>query len=98
MAGMTGLAINNSRAVIEGLIGKKTEFTRTPKYNIISKNDKWQGSSYKFNKIKIDTVIELILSVYFLISIVYALSKLEISVVPFQLLFLSGFYTIVFCL
>ena len=91
MAGMTGLAINNSRAVIEGLIGKKTEFTRTPKYNIISKNDKWQGSSYKFNKIKIDTVIELILSVYFSITIVYALSKLEISVVPFQLLFLSGF-------
>lgn len=91
MAGMTGLAINNTRAVLEGLVGKKSEFTRTPKYNIISKKDKWQKSNYKFSKIKVDTIIELLLAIYFLCAIIFSLSRLEISVVPFQLLFFIGF-------
>ena len=29
-----GFAVNNSRAVLEGLFKKKSEFVRTPKYNI----------------------------------------------------------------
>jgi hypothetical protein len=31
MAGSMGFAVNNSRAVIEGLLNRKSEFVRTPK-------------------------------------------------------------------
>ena len=36
MAGSMGFAVNNSRAVLEGLFKKKSEFVRTPKYSIRS--------------------------------------------------------------
>ena len=34
MAVGIGLSINNSRAVLEAILGKPSEFKRTPKYNL----------------------------------------------------------------
>ena len=34
MAGSMGFAVNNSKAVLEGLFNRKSEFVRTPKYGI----------------------------------------------------------------
>ncbi len=39
MAGSMGFAVNNSRAVFEGLMDRKSEFVRTPKFKIVNKND-----------------------------------------------------------
>src|SRR6202050_3544198 len=35
-----GLTVTNTRAVLEALLGKKSEFARTPKYHVESKKDK----------------------------------------------------------
>ncbi len=39
MAGSMGFALNNTRAVIEGLFNKKSEFVRTPKFRIETSTD-----------------------------------------------------------
>ena len=42
-----GISINNAIAVLEGLFGKQSEFTRTPKYRIEGAGDDWKTKIYK---------------------------------------------------
>jgi cellulose synthase/poly-beta-1,6-N-acetylglucosamine synthase-like glycosyltransferase len=91
MAGSMGLAVNNSRAVIEGLFKRKSEFVRTPKYHIQSKKDSWRDKSYTPVKISGTVILEIVLAVYCLFGLVSSIYFLEIAAVPFQLLFFLGF-------
>ena len=91
MAGSMGLALNNSRAVLEGLFNKKSEFVRTPKYSIQNKKDSWTDKSYVPMKISSTVVLEIILAFYCLFGVVSSIYFLEIAAVPFQLLFFLGF-------
>jgi cellulose synthase/poly-beta-1,6-N-acetylglucosamine synthase-like glycosyltransferase len=94
MAGSMGFAVNNSRAVIEGLLKKKSEFVRTPKYSIKAKKDSWVDKSYVPVKISGTVVVELILAVYCLFGVVSSIYYLELAAVPFQLLFFLGFASV----
>jgi len=91
MAGSMGLAVNNTRAVFEALIGKKTEFKRTPKYAIQQEQDNWKKKKYVQKKIGGIVIIELGLAAYFVFGIITSISYLEIAAIPFQLMFLVGF-------
>ncbi|MCX7929435.1 MAG: glycosyltransferase family 2 protein [Chlorobi bacterium] len=91
MAGSMGLAINNTKAVIEALIGKRSEFTRTPKYRITSSNDDWRTRKYARMPLRASVLVELLLGMYFTISICVSLYYAELAAIPFQLLFLIGF-------
>ena len=91
MAGSMGFAVNNSRAVIEGLLRKKTEFVRTPKYSIRDRRDSWTNKRYVPLKIGGTVVIEILLALYCLFGVASSLYFLEIAAVPFQLLFFLGF-------
>ena len=64
-----GLALHNSIAVIEGLIGIKTPFIRTPKFNIQSKGDSWKGNVYLQKVFTPVTLFEGILAAYFIFGI-----------------------------
>lgn len=91
MAGSMGFAVNNSRAVLEGLFKRKSEFVRTPKYSIQTKKDSWRDKSYVPLKISATVVLELVLAVYCLVGVVASVYFLEIAAVPFQLMFFLGF-------
>ncbi len=91
MAGSMGFAVNNTRAVIEGILKKKSEFIRTPKYAIRSKNDSWTDKKYVPVKISFTVVIEGLLALYCLFGVGSSIYFLELAAVPFQLLFLLGF-------
>jgi drug/metabolite transporter (DMT)-like permease len=91
MAGSMGFAVNNSRAVIEGLFKKKSEFVRTPKYSIKDKKDSWTDKRYAPIKINSTVIVELILALYCLFGVVSSIYFLEIAAVPFQLMFFLGF-------
>ncbi|HET6272339.1 MAG TPA: cellulose synthase family protein [Bacteroidota bacterium] len=91
MAGSMGFAVNNSRAVLEGLFRKKSEFVRTPKYSIKDKKDSWTDKKYVPVKISSTVLIEIILAVYCLFGVASSIYFLEIAAVPFQLLFFLGF-------
>ncbi len=91
MAGSMGLAVNNSRAVIEGLFKRKSEFVRTPKYSILSRNDSWRDKTYVPVKLSATIVVEIVLAIYCLFGVVSSIYFLEIAAIPFQLLFFLGF-------
>lgn len=94
LAGSMGLAVNNTKAVFEALINKKTEFARTPKYRIVDNTDEWKSKKYVQKKIKPVVLFELLLTVYYIIGIAISIYFLEIAAIPFQLLFLLGFGTV----
>ncbi len=91
MAGSMGLALNNSRAVFEGLMNRKSEFVRTPKFKLEGAQDSWIGKKYSNKKIGFAVIVELVLAVYCLIGVASSLYFLEIAALPFQLMFFLGF-------
>jgi cellulose synthase/poly-beta-1,6-N-acetylglucosamine synthase-like glycosyltransferase len=85
-----GLSINNTRAVIEALFNKQSEFTRTPKYRIEGDSDEWVGKKYR-QAVAVQPLIELALGLYFTSTIFYALANQIYATVPFLMLFQIGF-------
>jgi hypothetical protein len=93
MAGSMGFALNNTRAVIEGLMNRKSEFVRTPKFKFADKKDGLTSKNKYLEKTKIQasTYIELILACYCLIGVIASIYFMEIASIPFQLMFFFGF-------
>jgi cellulose synthase/poly-beta-1,6-N-acetylglucosamine synthase-like glycosyltransferase len=85
-----GLCVNNTRAVIEAVLGKQTEFARTPKYGIERDSDEWVGKKYH-QSVGIQPIIELALGLYFTATVFYALANGIYGTVPFLMLFQVGF-------
>ncbi len=86
-----GLSIHNATAVFEGLIGKKTPFIRTPKFNIVSKKDSWKGNKYFKKKINPLTMLEGFLSLYFIAGLGFAFYFQDFALLPFHILLSLGF-------
>ena len=61
-----GFSLHNTIAVLEGHLGKKSEFVRTPKFNINSLKDNWKKNIYIKKKPSIHVVLEGLLAVYFI--------------------------------
>jgi cellulose synthase/poly-beta-1,6-N-acetylglucosamine synthase-like glycosyltransferase len=85
-----GLCINNSRAVIEALLRKESDFARTPKYGIERTADEWVGKKYK-QTMAVQPLIELTLGIYFTGAVFYAFSNGIFGTLPFLMLFQVGF-------
>ncbi len=90
MATGIGIAVRNAQAVIEALLGKKSEFARTPKYNIEGKQGTFVQKTYR-NKIGWVPFAEIILGLYFAATVLYAISNENYATVPFLLLFVWGY-------
>src|SRR6266568_7129567 len=85
-----GLSVNNTRAVIEALFNKQSDFTRTPKYHIESDGDEWVGKKYR-QSVAVQPLVELGLGLYFTATVFYALANQIYGTVPFLVLFQIGF-------
>ena len=67
-----GMSVNNSVAVFDGVIGKKNEFLRTPKYGIIKNDDDWRDKAYNLPFTK-TTLLEMFFAVYGILGIFIAI-------------------------
>ena len=86
-----GLAFSNARAVLEALLGIKSDFIRTPKYQVEkNKDETWKRKKYK-RKRGLLPLLELSFAIYFLLAILYAAHMGMWGTVPFLTLFLFGF-------
>ena len=85
-----GLAVNNTKAVLEAIFNKQSEFARTPKYRIEEQGDEWIGKKYRQNFV-VQPLIELALGLYFTATVFYALANGIYGTVPFLVLFQVGF-------
>jgi cellulose synthase/poly-beta-1,6-N-acetylglucosamine synthase-like glycosyltransferase len=85
-----GLSVNNALAVVEGLFGRASEFTRTPKYRIEGAGDDWKQKRYR-GQLSFGPFVELLLGVYFTAMAVYAAAYGIWGTLPFILIFQAGF-------
>ena len=85
-----GLAINNSRAVVSGLLRNGGVFERTPKYRIEKRRDGWRGKRYRVAQDS-TVLVEGLLAVYFCLCFVTAVRLHMWPSLPFLYLFLQGY-------
>ena len=85
------MCINNTRAVMEGLVGHESSFRRTPKYGVTNRRErgsgKWRYSAQK----NVLVLVELTMAIYFAVILYYALSVDLYLGIPFFALFHLGF-------
>lgn len=90
-----GFSLHNSIAVLEGHFGKKSEFIRTPKFNINTLNDSWKGNKYLNKKISPHVILEGILMLYFAFGMYSAFvvgdHGGDFGLFPFHLMLFIGF-------
>lgn len=60
----TGLSLNNTIASIEGHLGIKSSFVRTPKFNINTQS-KFKGNNYHQGKVNLQLILEGLLAIVF---------------------------------
>lgn len=60
-----GFSLHNTIAVLEGHFGKKSEFVRTPKFNIKTIKDGWKNNKYIKKRPSVHVILEGILALYF---------------------------------
>lgn len=85
-----GLAISNSKVVIEALLGIKSAFVRTPKFNVESRGDNWERKKYQRRGGWIPA-LELVMAAYFLFTLVYSFESENYLTSPFMLIFFVGY-------
>jgi cellulose synthase/poly-beta-1,6-N-acetylglucosamine synthase-like glycosyltransferase len=86
-----GLAFSNARAVLEAVLGIKTEFVRTPKYKVEGAADEtWKRKKYRRGRGWLP-LFELAFAAYFLLAILYAARMEMWGTIPFLSLFCFGY-------
>ncbi len=90
-----GFSVHNSIAVLEGHFGKKSDFIRTPKFNISTLKESWKDNKYLTSNLSANTVIEGILMLYFAFGMysafVVGTEEGDFGLFPFHLMLFLGF-------
>lgn len=90
-----GFSLHNSIAVLEGHWGKKSEFVRTPKFNISTIKDSWKKNKYIKKTISIHVIFEGLLMLYFAFGMYSAFivgdQGGDFGLFPFHLMLFLGF-------
>lgn len=90
-----GMAINNTRGVLEAIFRKESPFVRTPKYGIENKSHAWKKTA-KYKSLKsLGLGLEFLLALYFTGLLIYGILKNQWFSVPFYALFAFGFSYVV---
>lgn len=91
-----GLSLHNSIAVIEGYVGKKTPFVRTPKFALQAGKGTWRDKKYRALKANPITIIEALFAVYFVGGIGVGIYHQEYGLLPFHIMLALGFGNVAF--
>ncbi|GAK75256.1 glycosyltransferase [Nonlabens ulvanivorans] len=90
-----GFSLHNSIAVIEGHLGKRSEFVRTPKFNLAAVGGNWKTNKYLKKKISRNVILEGILMLYFGFGMYSAFivgdQGGDFGLFPFHLMLFIGF-------
>ena len=91
----TGIAVNNTKAVLEALFDVKSGFIRTPKYGIRQRGEYWKNKRYAI-PLNAVSILELFLGLYSLTGLLMFLFFSKYLVSPFLLIYTSGFFYVFF--
>jgi cellulose synthase/poly-beta-1,6-N-acetylglucosamine synthase-like glycosyltransferase len=85
----TGVAVTNTRAIFEAMLGIRTGFVRTPKYRIEGHAGSFIGKAYR-SKLSKQTLVEAVLGLYCLYGVGYTLLRDRPMVDPLLIIFTIG--------
>lgn len=92
-----GLSLHNAIATVEGYMGRKTPFIRTPKFNITDDKVSWrQRSRYLSRRLSPVTVLEGLMVAYVGVGIWLAFRYDNFGMLPFHIMLAAGYSTIFF--
>ena len=86
-----GLAVNNAHAVLEALLGRESEFRRTPKYSVGDRPEDWSRKAYR-TRVNLSFPFETALAVYFAVAIGISIEDRIYLAIPFLMVFFSGYF------
>ncbi len=86
-----GLSLHNTIAVMQGYLGKRSAFIRTPKFDIKTIKDSLRKRTYLTGKLSWTTVIEGLLCLYFIYAIFLGYRIDDRSLILFHLMLASGY-------
>jgi cellulose synthase/poly-beta-1,6-N-acetylglucosamine synthase-like glycosyltransferase len=89
-----GFSYHNSLAVLEGHRGKRSDFIRTPKFNIKTLKDSWKKNKYTTKEVSKNVIVEGALALYFLFGMYSAFivgKEGDFGLFPFHLMLFIGF-------
>jgi hypothetical protein len=92
----TGIALSNSRAVLEGLLLSGGKFVRTPKYGIFRREDLRRKLGSYWLKFDFLPYLELVLGFYALLALSKAVTTYGILISPFLFMYTCGYFYISF--
>ena len=89
-----GMSLHNGIAVLEGFLGRKTPFVRTPKFN--SSNDSGIVDNNSYMKYSLDpiSILESILGLYFIAAIALGVYLRDFGLVLFHGMMALGFLVV----
>lgn len=90
-----GLALNNSVAVMEGYLGIKSSFVRTPKFNV-NKKSEFKGNKYDKKRLSILNIGEGFLFLLFGYTAINRALYGDIGMVPFHVMLTLGYGLVFF--
>jgi cellulose synthase/poly-beta-1,6-N-acetylglucosamine synthase-like glycosyltransferase len=89
----TGIAVSNTRAIIEAF-GKRTgAFIRTPKYDIRTRTDTWRKKIYRSPESFL-SVLEFLMGCYSLAALILFLTLRKYFISPFLVIYTLGFFSV----
>ncbi|MCS6985081.1 MAG: glycosyltransferase family 2 protein [Leptospiraceae bacterium] len=93
----TGIALSNTVAWLEAILGKKSIFVRTPKLRLESKKDRIEERK-KYKSVKLNPIAfgEIFLGCYTMLTTILAYNNGKYWVIPFMSLYALGFFYIGF--
>jgi cellulose synthase/poly-beta-1,6-N-acetylglucosamine synthase-like glycosyltransferase len=86
----TGLAVNNTQAVLEAALGIDSEFKRTPKFAITDGSTAWKNSSYALPR-NPAAWLELLLALYSFTLLAWTISQGIWWLVPWLVMYAGGY-------
>jgi len=91
-----GISLYNAVGVIEGYWGKKSDFIRTPKFNIVRKKGNWDGKDYVKREVNFITYLEVGCLALFTFGLGAAFYLQNYGAVPYFLMMTFGFGTVLY--
>jgi len=89
------LSLSNAVAVIEGYLGIKSSFVRTPKFNVLIKTE-FKGNKYDKKSLSLINILEGLLMLVFGFTAVQRAVYGDLGMVPFHLMLTCGYGIIFF--
>lgn len=96
LAASLGMALSNTLAVAEALARRSSPFVRTPKFNSVDTTEAsaWWRTAYAGSSLKPAVFLEALMALYTTAGLVVLLRSGAWGAVPFQLVFVLGFWLV----